>query len=164
MAESTKERGCFDFMGEKEEKTQEDLVMTDLNAAKDTTEKEKNEFSSEEEEAEEGGERKKKKKKGLKEVIKEKITGDKDGEETEQKEMGVHVEKCDEENAERVHNEEKKEFIEKIKEKLPGQHKKGEENAQIAATCEHSPGSNTEEKKGIIDKIKEKLPGHSKSD
>lgn len=36
-----KERGCFDFMRRKEDKSEEDLVMTDLNAAKQSTDEEK---------------------------------------------------------------------------------------------------------------------------
>ncbi|XP_023749159.2 dehydrin ERD14 [Lactuca sativa] len=53
--------------------------------------------------------------------------------------------------------EEKKGFIEKIKEKLPGGHKKEEE--------EHADEGEHKEKKGIFEKIKEKIPGyHSKSD
>lgn len=35
-----KDRGCFDFM-RKEDKAQEDLVMTDMNAANQSTDKEK---------------------------------------------------------------------------------------------------------------------------
>ncbi|KAI3447904.1 hypothetical protein Pfo_004569 [Paulownia fortunei] len=173
--EETKERGCFDFMTKKEKKT-EDLVMTDLNAAKESKEEKhtlmgelqrthSHSSSSSDEDVEEAGERKKKKKKGLKEAIKEKISGDKEGEDTERKETCVPMEKCsEEENAETALPEEKKGFLEKIKEKLPGQHKKGEEDTQTPPACEHSPGSDTKEKKGILDKIKEKLPGHHKND
>ncbi|KAG8368030.1 hypothetical protein BUALT_Bualt15G0002800 [Buddleja alternifolia] len=163
----TTDRGCFDFnMKKKEEKPQEDLVMTDMNSGKRTTEEDKHTLmdelqrtnthssSSSEEEVEEGRERKKKKKKGLKEAIKEKISGDK-GEEAEEH-------KYEEQNNETVHSGEKKGFLEKIKEKLPGQDKNGSkvENTQIPIASDQYPENDTKEKKGIIDKIKEKLPGH----
>ncbi|KAL3813979.1 hypothetical protein ACJIZ3_015247 [Penstemon smallii] len=162
IASTTKEPGCFDFMRKKEEKLpQEDLVMTDQNAAEDQSKEEEkhtqlqrthsHSSSSSEEEVEEGGERKKKK--------------TKKGEETEQTDIFVPMEKCnEEENAERIETNEKKGFIEKIKEKLPGQHKKGEEeDVHAPPACDHSPGNDIKEKKGIIDKIKEKLPGQHKS-
>ncbi|KAK4401342.1 hypothetical protein Sango_0874900 [Sesamum angolense] len=171
-----KDRGCFDFMRKKEDKAQEDLVMTDMNAAKQSTDEEKHTLmdelqrththssSSSEEEVEEGGERKKKKKKGLKEAIKEKLSGDKEGEENEHKDTCVPMEKCNEENAEAAFPGEKKGFLEKIKEKLPGQHNKDEEDVQILPASDHSADGNSKEKKGIMDKIKEKLPGHHKND
>ncbi|KAL0422960.1 UNVERIFIED_CONTAM: hypothetical protein Slati_3318900 [Sesamum latifolium] len=92
-----KDRGCFDFMRKKEDKAQEDLVMTDMSAAKQSTDEEKHTLmdelqrththssSSSEEEVEEGGERKKKKKKGLKEAIKRKLSGTKRERETNTK-------------------------------------------------------------------------------
>lgn len=112
--------------------------------------------SSDEDVLEEGGERKKKKKKGLglKEAINDKLTGqlDKETQTTKDHTSVPIIEIC----GETAQPEEKKGFLEKIKEKLPGQHKKVEEDNQIhpPAACEHS------EKKGIMDKIKEKLPGH----
>lgn len=74
------------------------------------------------------------------------------------------MEKCNEENAEAASPGEKKGFLEKIKEKLPGQHKKDGENVQTLPASDHSADGNTKEKKGIMDKIKEKLPGHHKND
>lgn len=63
--------------------------------------------------------------------------------------------------------EQKKGFLEKIKEKLPGQHKKLEEGSPTAKVeCDESTGSiggETKEKKGILEKIKEKLPGGHKN-
>lgn len=107
-------------------------------------------FQSSDEEVEEGGERKKKKTKGLKEAIKDKLSGDKEGEDR------VPMEKCSGGgNAETEQPEEKKGFLETIKDKLPGQHKKGEEEILTPPAAE--------EKKGIIDKIKERLPGQHKS-
>nr|GLL37066.1 phosphoprotein ECPP44-like [Ipomoea trifida] len=69
----------------------------------------------------------------------------------------VPVEKCDDEEP----AEEKKGFLDKIKEKLPGGgNKKAEEEVAPppppAPAAEHHEG---EPKKGFLDKIKEKLPG-----
>lgn len=97
---------------------------------------------------EEGGEKKKKKKKGKKE-----------------EDTSVPIEKCDNTPA----TEEKKGFLDKIKEKLPGGQKP--EEAAPAATPpppadEYAATPETEgEKKGFLEKIKEKIPGfHSKTD
>ncbi|PIA56786.1 hypothetical protein AQUCO_00700851v1 [Aquilegia coerulea] len=62
---------------------------------------------------------------------------------------------------------EEKNLMEKIKNKLPGAHKKTDEVAPV----EHHPTETKtnihqdkpEEKKGLMEKIKEKLPGHNKS-
>lgn len=111
-------------------------------------------LQSEEEYEEDGVIKKKKKdKKGLKDKIKEKISG----EPKPEVDTSVPVEKCDDEP------EEKKGFLDKIKEKLPGGgQKKAEEvppppppAAPVAE--EHHEG---EPKKGFLDKIKEKLPGY----
>lgn len=69
-----------------------------------------------------------------------------------------------------AHPEEKKGFLDKIKEKLPGQHKKTEEvppPPAPPASAEYGGGSEAthhegeaKEKKGIFEKIKEKLPGY----
>ncbi|XP_071922942.1 dehydrin COR47-like [Coffea arabica] len=128
--------------------------------------------SSSEEEVEEGGEKKKKKKekKGLKDKIKEKISGDKkDEEKVEKCEEGtsIPVEKYAEPaHADAAHEpEEKKGFLDKIKEKLPGGgQKKTEEVAAAApppppAECTATEGE-AKDKKGFLDKIKEKLPGY----
>ncbi|TXG51958.1 hypothetical protein EZV62_021127 [Acer yangbiense] len=65
--------------------------------------------------------------------------------------------------------EEKKGFMEKIKEKLPGQSKKAEEVSTTSPPppAEHATpvtavheGEAAKEKKGIFEKIKEKLPGY----
>ncbi|XP_073043760.1 uncharacterized protein [Primulina eburnea] len=117
--------------------------------------------SDEEEEVEEGGE-KKKKKKGLKDKIKEKITGDKKGAAAE--ETSVPVEKCDEIPTPEL--DEKKGFLDKIKEKLPGGKKTEEVSAapppqpkEEVVECV-TPEAEGKEKKGFLDKIKEKLPGY----
>ncbi|GJZ43922.1 phosphoprotein ECPP44-like protein, partial [Tanacetum coccineum] len=67
--------------------------------------------------------------------------------------------------------EEKKGFMEKIKEKLPGGHKKTEEEHVAPpppappVVVAHDVEGETKEKKGIFEKIKEKIPGyHSKSE
>nr|AAT06600.2 dehydrin [Lupinus albus] len=128
--------------------------------------------SSDEEEIGEDGEKKKKKKekKGLKEKIKEKITHDDDKEEKKHEDTTVPVEKIE------VDPEHQKGFLEKIKDKLPGQHKKTDEVAVPPASSTVYGDAHTEtdaavahegeakEKKGLLEKIKEKIPGyHPKS-
>ena len=98
-----------------------------------------------------------KKKKGLKDKIKEKISGKKEDENTE------HTEKTNGVGAEAMPSEEKG-FIDKIKGKLPGQgqHKKAEDHGCCAGHCSVD---DRKEKKGIFDQIKEKLPvGHNKNE
>ncbi|KAK3038860.1 hypothetical protein RJ639_028582 [Escallonia herrerae] len=139
--------------------------------------------SSDEEEVEgEKKEKKKKKKKGLKEKIKEKVSGGDEHKEEEKEEKyedtSVPVEKYEEvvppQAEPEVPAEEKKGFLDKIKDKLPGGHKKQAEEVVVvtappppppvaAAECA-SPEAEAKEKKGILEKIKEKLPGyHPKS-
>lgn len=111
---------------------------------------------------EDEGREKKKKKKGLK----EKLSGEKEEVDNKCKDTFTPVEKGNEVvNAEATNPEEKKGFIEKIKEKLPGHHKKAEDgfSAECAAN-EHSPEGEPKEKKGILEKIKEKLPGCHKNE
>lgn len=105
-----------------------------------------------------GGEKKKNKMKGLK----EKISGQKEEEDTKHNETFIPADNGNEKaSAEATHPEEKKGFLEKIKEKLPGQHKKPEEGASegCEANEQHSPEGEPKEKKGILEKIMEKLPG-----
>jgi hypothetical protein len=115
-------------------------------------------------EEDQGGEKKKKKKNGLE----EKISGEMEEVDAKHKDTFIFtpVEKGNETaNAEGTNPEEKKGFIEKIKEKLPGQHKKAEEG--VSAECaanEHSPEGEPKDKKGILEKIKEKLPGCHKNE
>lgn len=116
---------------------------------------------------EEGKEKKdKKKKKGLKEK-----------KEKHEEDTSVPIEKYEEEAV--AQPEEKKGFLDKIKEKLPGQHKKTEEAVvapppppPVVIECyaaEESSQAGHEadqpkEKKGFLEKIKEKIPGyHPKS-
>nr|AEA29617.1 dehydrin [Suaeda glauca] len=127
-------------------------------------------------------ERKEKKKGGIKEKIEEKF-GHHDHKEEKHHEhdTNVPIEKIHvQENvysepsytthAHDHHEEEKKKggFMDKIKDKLPGQH--GDEEHKVAApvvshTHEEVHGAEEEkEKKGFLDKIKEKIPGfHSKN-
>ncbi|URE27581.1 Dehydrin [Musa troglodytarum] len=148
--------------------------------------------SSSDEEEEDGGENKekKKKKKGLKEKIKEKLGCDKKEGEEEAKLTEVHVEhevvaaaavtdgddtvvvveKVEESivKVEAGPQEEKKGFLEKIKEKLPG-HKKPAEEIPAACAAEHEgegegEGHEGKEKKGILGKLMEKLPGYHKAE
>ncbi|KAL5713865.1 hypothetical protein ACHQM5_015902 [Ranunculus cassubicifolius] len=155
------DRGILDFLEKKEEenKPEEELSVPDF--CKDHVHKA--EEMKEEAEAEEkptpvqkldrsnsnssssSDEEEGKPKQGLKEKIKDKVTGDK----TEDHEA-VAVEPA----------EEKKGFMEKIKAKLPGAHKE-EETTPVAPTPTKIQEEETE-KKGFMDKIKEKLPGHNK--
>lgn len=82
------------------------------------------------------------------------------GEYTGHIETSVPVEKHGEiGNAEPLHPEEKKGFLEKIKEKLPGHHNKAEEGASAEyAANRFSPEDEPKEKKGILEKIMDKLP------
>jgi len=140
---------------------------------------------------------KRKKKKGLKEKIKEKLPGHKDTEGDHvvtglpapappaalqtHHDTAVPVEKIDgdvktEAPPAVVPEEEKKGFLEKIKEKLPGGHKKPEDAAAVPVTHAapapvHAPAPVAEEvsspdgkeKKGILGKIMDKLPGYHKA-
>lgn len=135
---------------------------------------------------------KRKKKKGLKEKIKEKLPGHKDTEGEHKTaaptpappvpshhddDGAVVVEKIDGEvktEAPPAPEEEKKGFLEKIKEKLPGGHKKPEDTAAVPVTHGapapvHTPGPaateevSSPEKKGILGKIMDKLPGYHKT-
>uniref|UniRef100_A0A1D1ZHM9 Dehydrin COR47 n=1 Tax=Anthurium amnicola TaxID=1678845 RepID=A0A1D1ZHM9_9ARAE len=210
------DRGLFDFMGKKKEqegeKCQEEALamefekvqVTDHGEApkEEKKEEEKKEglleklhrshsssssCSSDEEEAAEGGEEKKKKKKGLKEKIKEKITGEKkEGAEEQEKkaepEAGavavedntVPVEMADELAPPESEAQEKKSLMERIKEKLPGggQQKKPAEEAPAPLPAEvadqgkeqHEGDSpSAKEKKGFLGKIMDKIPGYHKN-
>lgn len=141
---------------------------------------------------------KRKKKKGLKEKLQGKLPGHKDTEgehvtglpapaapASVQTHGGHHdtdvvVEKIDgdvkTEAAPAVPEEEKKGFLEKIKEKLPGGHKKPEDAAAVPVTHAapapvHAPAPAPEEvsspdakeKKGLLGKIMDKLPGYHKT-
>jgi len=141
---------------------------------------------------------KRKKKKGLKEKIKEKLPGHKDTEGEHvtglpapappaalqthggHHDAAVPIEKIDAdvktEATPAVPEEEKKGFLEKIKEKLPGGQKKPEDAAAVPVTHAapapvHAPAPTTEEvsspdakeKKGILGKIMDKLPGYHKA-
>ncbi|CAI9758039.1 unnamed protein product [Fraxinus pennsylvanica] len=89
--------------------------------------------------------------------LKEKVSGEHKEEHKTQK-ISVPVEKCEE-------SEEKKGFVGKIKEKIPGGHKKAEEVAvpppPYQATECTTPDAEAKEKKGLLDKIKEKIPGYN---
>uniref|UniRef100_A0A803LIN1 Dehydrin n=1 Tax=Chenopodium quinoa TaxID=63459 RepID=A0A803LIN1_CHEQI len=63
------------------------------------------------------------------------------------------------------HQEEEKKggFLDKIKDKLPGQHKDKAEEHEVVAPAEPSVEGD-KDKKGFLDKIKDKIPGfHSKN-
>ncbi|KAE8731416.1 lysine-specific histone demethylase 1-like protein 1-like [Hibiscus syriacus] len=178
-AVESKDRGVFDFLGKKEEENPkpkqealasefEKVKIEESKAEEERKEGEKKPIlldklhrsgssssSSSDEEEGEGGEKKDKKR------LKEKTGGEK------KDETAVPVEKSDEQ----PETPEKKGFIDKIKEKLPGQHKKDEEDATPSppptpatvpadkvAVEYHEEESN--EKKGLLAKIKEKIPGY----
>ncbi|XP_072956911.1 dehydrin COR410-like [Typha angustifolia] len=145
--------------------------------------------SSDEEEGEGGEKKEKKKKKGLKEKVKEKLGCEKKENEDEEKkttlvaeeevvtatavtaddDTSITVEKVDESiKLDVPPEEEKKGFLEKMKEKLPGHKKPNEEAAPPAsepvvyAKEQETDGHDGKEKKGIFGKIMEKLPGYHK--
>ncbi|KAL5698201.1 hypothetical protein ACHQM5_029271 [Ranunculus cassubicifolius] len=187
------DRGLFDFMGKKEkveEKPEVTPITTEMENLKVSDEAEEKKpslleklhrsdsnsssSSSSEEEVEEDGQKiKRKKKKGLKEKIAEKVSGDK-------KEEASKVEAVEDTNVpiekvEASHPEEKKTFMEKIKEKVSGgTHKSPVESAPVAveapapapvaAEVHGTDASPKEEKKGIFEKIKEKMPGYHKTE
>lgn len=104
----------------------------------------------------------------MKETLQEKFSGEKQKEDT-----SVPVERYEEVHVvtEAENPEEKKGFLNKIKDKLPGQHKKPEEVPPPPPSTEYAPTEaashegEAKEKKGFLDKIKEKLPGyHPKSE
>ncbi|WCJ44327.1 Dehydrin family protein [Euphorbia peplus] len=199
----TTDRGLFDFLGKKEEtKPQEEVIASEFEQKVQVSEPEHKEAekkpsimeklhrsdssssSSSDEEDDEEKKKKKKEKKGLKEKLKEKISGEKPEEnkhwELETNTAAVEVKKHEEDNlpgqtemAPAPVPEEKKGFLEKIKDKLPGQTKKVEE-VPVSSTppppppvAEHvaTETHETEPKKGFLEKIKEKLPGyHSKTE
>lgn len=105
---------------------------------------------------EEGGE---KKKKGLKGKIKEKIASKKNEEDHH---APIPAAKSNDIESGVSNGEEKKGFIEKIKDKLPGQHKEAEAGAPPEYHAPHE--GEPKEKKGIMEKIKEKLPGGNKNE
>ncbi|XP_042033840.1 phosphoprotein ECPP44-like [Salvia splendens] len=178
VAVESTDRGLFGFGGKKEEaKCEETPIASEFEekvkvSEEPVKEEEKkheglieklrrsdssSSSSSEEEEVGEDGLKKKKKKKGLK----EKIVGEKEKEKkAECEDTSVPVEKYEE-------HEEKKGFLDKIKDKLPG----GKKTEEVAAPPPPAPvvadysEAEGKEKKGFLDKIKEKLPGyHPKSD
>lgn len=125
---------------------------------------------SDDEVVEEGGTgEKKRKKKGLKEKIKEKISGDHESSDKQKTEV-IPMDNCPAPNPELATHEEDKKigFMDKIKEKLPGHHNKTDQEvvnstgpAAHSALDEQVHGGETkDQKKGLLDKIKEKLPGH----
>ncbi|XP_060169339.1 phosphoprotein ECPP44-like [Lycium barbarum] len=187
VAPETTDRGygLFNFMGKKEEdKAHDETVMIDTPANVDEPKEEKHSLmeklhrthsnsssSSDEEEVEEGGNGEKKRKKGLKDKIKEKMSGDHNKEyhhETtdQQKVEFIPMDNCPAPYAEPTHEEEKKGFMDKIKEKLPGHHNKTDQEVNNAPAAHSSVdeqvhgGETKDQKKGLLDKIKEKLPGH----
>lgn len=100
----------------------------------------------------------------MKEKIKDKVTNGNE-EDTEHQKAATYVEECnEEEKAEALQPEEKKGFIEKIKEILPGQYKNAEEGAVKPKSNLEADGQNeTMEKKGFMEKIKDKFPGAHKN-
>jgi len=124
--------------------------------------------SSSDEERDDEEKKKKKKEKKEKEGLKEKLKEKLGGQHKDEEDTNVPIEKEKPHVQEVVYSEpsyphkeedhEKKGFIDKIKDKLPGQ-KKVEEQHESTAPVAIEPSSN--DKKGFMDKIKEKIPGFS---
>jgi len=193
--EST-DRGLFDFIGKKHEEKPKEDQEDEVKIAEEFDEKvqisddqvvEPAEYKAEEKKEaeeeqpgifqklhrsdsssssssdEEGDDEEKKKKKKEKRSLKEKFKGeDKQEEKIEDTNVTVEVIHTEEPHTE----EQKKGFLEKIKEKLPGGQKKTPEEVVVAETTTIEGGSEVpKEKKGIFEKIKEKIPGyHSKAE
>ncbi|KAL9255005.1 Dehydrin COR47-like protein [Drosera capensis] len=139
--------------------------------------------SSSSDEEDEEKKKKKKEKKSLKDKIKEKLPGHKEEEKHDEAVKVVAVAEASDDKVvieevvytEPSYPEEKKGFLEKIKDKLPGHNKKAEEVApplpppvvaveasasEYVAVAEAEP--EVKEKKGFLEKIKEKIPGFHK--
>ncbi|XP_050148988.1 dehydrin COR410-like [Malus sylvestris] len=123
---------------------------------------------------EEGGE---KKKKGLKGKIKEKISSNKEGGDACHASVPAKNGHADEtgfvektkdklpgQHKEAEHVAEEKGFVEKIKEKLPGENKKAEHHAPAEYHAPDGHSHDSEAKKGILEKIKDKFPGSHKTE
>ncbi|CAL1383744.1 unnamed protein product [Linum trigynum] len=160
------DRGLFDFAKKKDDEKEAGVMSAEfeekVHVSEPVKEEEKKEeggsllsklhrsgsssssSSSSEEEVEEEG----------KKIRRKKDKKKKKGEDT-----SVPVEKCDD-----VAPEEKKGFMDKIKDKLPGKKSTtAEETPVVAVAPAHPPAvaaTEPEEKKGFLEKIKEKLPGY----
>ncbi|GFS46421.1 cold-regulated 47 [Actinidia rufa] len=165
-AVETKDRGLFDFIGKKEEEKkpneEEDVIASELEKVHlSEPEKEEEEkhglaeklhrsdssssSSSDEEFKGEGAE---------KEEEKEGFKGKDDGEDIRREKEEKHEEECTSIPIEIDQPEEKKGFLQRIKEKLPGQYKKTEEATLPASECEGEP----KEKKGIFGEDQREAP------
>lgn len=90
----------------------------------------------------------------MKKKIKDKISGEKEDHDT-----AIPIEKVG------GGADEKKGFVDKIKEKIPGGHPKkaAEDGGVQCGEVKGNEGEAAKEKKGIMEKIREKLPGYHKT-
>ncbi|GAU22076.1 hypothetical protein TSUD_309800 [Trifolium subterraneum] len=159
-----KDRGVFDFLGGKkkdeEHKPQEEAINTDF-SHKVTLYEAPSETKVEEAEGE-------KKHTSLLEKLHRSDSSSssrkkKKKEKKEKKEdTSVPVEKVEVVDGTTVSTEEKKGFLEKIKDKLPGHKKTEDVTTPPPVVVAPVPTETTDqgEKKGILEKIKEKIPGY----
>lgn len=166
---------------EDEEKKEEGGLLHKLHRSDSSSSSSSDEEGGDDEEKKRRKKEKKEKKKGLKEKIMEKFPGHHD--DVDHVDTHVPVEKVHVEEV--VYSEpshptptplpahhyeagaapdEKKGLLEKIKDKLPGQHKRAEEDHHadvVAPTSTTTATADVEgqEKKGFLEKIKEKIPG-----
>ncbi|XP_068322702.1 dehydrin COR47-like [Pyrus communis] len=105
------------------------------------------------------GEGEENKKKGLKGKIKEKVSGNK--EEGDAYHASVPAKKG---HSVAEHGAREKGFVEKIKEKLPGQHKEAGHGAHVEYHTPDGHSHDSEPKKGVLENIKDKLPGGHKKE
>ncbi|KAF9601927.1 hypothetical protein IFM89_024241 [Coptis chinensis] len=161
-----KDRGLFGFLEKKEEKKPHDeLSVPEKVEEKKQGEESKPGFveklhrsnSSSSSSSDEENAQGEKKKKGLKEKLtKKKVTAG-DHKEEDKIQHGEGLTQPEE-------TEEKKGFMEKIKEKIPAKDKKADEPAVVYHPTETKfPEDEAKEHKGIMEKIKEKLPGHNQN-
>ncbi|KAL2895595.1 Dehydrin COR47 [Bienertia sinuspersici] len=176
----TTDRGLFDFMKKKEDETKPSSDYDNISSGVEKVhvsepecKKEESDEEGDDEEKKKRRKEKKEKKAGLKEKIEDKLGGGhhKEEHDTNVPIEKVHIEPSYTEHAPVHHHheqEEKKEggFIDKIKDKLPGQHADEEAKVEAPVVSHHEPpcAEEEKEKKGFLDKIKEKIPGfHSKN-
>ncbi|CAH8386278.1 unnamed protein product [Eruca vesicaria subsp. sativa] len=151
------DRGLFDFLGKKKDETKPEETIDSEFEQKVHISEPVPEVKHEEE-----GEEKK-------HSLLEKLhrsdsssssSSEEEGEDGEKRKKKKDKKKIVTEGEVKTEEEEKKGFMEKLKEKLPGQGKKPEEASPAPVVAPHVEEAHPAEKKGILEKIKEKLPGY----
>ncbi|XP_074310388.1 uncharacterized protein LOC141646375 [Silene latifolia] len=160
-----KDRGLFDCFGKKEAK--HDVPMTEAEHKPTLMEKlhrsGSSSSSSSEEEVEEGGMKiRRRKKKGLTDKIKAKLPGHKN----EGPDPFAEGDHNHQHAPEGMHYDEKKGFVEKIKDKMSGNHKDETAFGEGDYKHKHAPEEmhSSDDSKGFLEEIKDKMPGNHKDE